>query len=271
MDIRTNNSAQYQAVSVDNRDGDGHFILVCDHASNSMPREFGGLGLGAADLGRHIAFDPGALGVARHMATTLDSPLVYSNASRLLIDCNRPLDAPDLIAEMSEIYDIPGNKGLTTAQKAERIQRFYHPFHSAIEAVALPRLKSGLRPGFIAVHSFNPVYRGIQRPWEIGIIHDEDSAWALGMVDRIAKETGFNVGVNQPYSPKDRVYFTLERHARSRGLPAVMIEVRNDEIATDKQQAVWGDLLSRTAKAAFGELQATGAGDMPVRMKQHKG
>ena len=256
------------AVSVDNRDGAGSYILVCDHASNSMPREFGGLGLEAADLGRHIAFDPGALGVAQSMAANLDAPLVRSNASRLLIDCNRPLDAPDLIAEVSEIYDIPGNKGLTIAQKAERIERFYHPFHSAVEAVVLPRLKAGKHPGFIAVHSFNPIYRGVQRPWEIGIIHDEDSAWALAMVDLIRAETGFTVGVNQPYSPKDRVYFTLERHARSRGLPAVMIEVRNDEIATDKQQAVWGDLLSRAAKTAFKELHETGAGAEPVRARQ---
>ena len=269
MDNRVKDPVQgYAAVSVDNRDGAGSFVLVCDHASNSMPREFGGLGLGTADLGRHIAFDPGALGVAQRMAGNLDAPLVRSNASRLLIDCNRPLDAPDLIAEMSEIYEVPGNKGLTIAQKAERIERFYHPFHSAIEAVVLPRLKFGMVPGFIAVHSFNPIYRGVMRPWEIGIIHDADSGWALGMVELIRAETGFNVGVNQPYSPKDRVYFTLERHARSRGLPAVMIEVRNDEIATEQQQAMWGDLLSRVAKTALAELQVTGTGSEPVHARK---
>lgn len=252
------------AASVDRRDGAGPYLIVCDHASNHMPAEFGGLGLGAADLDRHIAWDPGALGVARRMSANLDAPLVRSNASRLLIDCNRPLDAPDLIATLSETTTIPGNAALGAAERQERIDRFYTPFHDAIEEAVKPRLFRGIRPGFIAVHSFNPVYRGVSRPWEIGLIHDEDSAWALGMAARIRAQSGFTVGLNQPYSPADRVYFTLERHARSRGLPAVMIEVRNDEIASEEQQAFWGDLLSGAAEAAFRELKETGAGAEPV-------
>ncbi len=259
------------AASVDRRDGGGPFLIVCDHASNHMPAEFGGLGLEAADLARHIAWDPGALGVSRRMSDNLDAPLVRSNASRLLIDCNRPLDAPDLIAPLSETTVIPGNAELSAAARQERIDRFYTPFHDAIEDTLKPRLFRGHRPGLIAVHSFNPVYRGVARPWEIGIIHDDDSAWALGMVERIRAQTNFTVGVNEPYSPADRVYFTLERHARSRSLPAVMIEVRNDEIASEKQQAYWGDLLSGVADAAFRELNETGAGSEPVHIKNSKG
>ena len=259
------------AVSVDQREGAGPFLIVCDHASNDMPAEFGGLGLEAADLARHIAWDPGALGVSRRMSKNLDAPLVYSNASRLLIDCNRPLNAPDLIASISESTIIPGNADLSQFKRQERIDRFYTPFHDAIEDTVKPRLFRGQRPGFIAVHSFNPVYRGVQRPWEIGIIHDEDSDWALAMVKRIRAQTNFTVGVNEPYSPKDRVYFTHERHARSRGLPAVMIEVRNDEIANEKQQAYWGDLLSGVAEEAFRELNETGAGSEPVHATNSKG
>ena len=52
------------------------------------------------------------------------------------------------------------------------------------------------------------------------------------------------VGDNEPYSPADRVYHTLERHARSRGLPCVMIEIRNDEISATAGQRKWGDLLT---------------------------
>ena len=236
-----------------------------------MPPEFGGLGLEAADLLRHIAWDPGALGVASRMSEQLDAPLVRSLASRLLIDCNRPLDAPDLIAPVSETTVIPGNQNLTPGERLARINRFYDPFHDLIEDVLRPRLFRGLRPGLIAVHSFNPVYRGIDRPWEVGIIHDDDSAWALGMVEHIRSATGLTVGVNEPYAPKDRVYFTLECHARSRSLPAVMIEVRNNEIATEQQQAWWGDLLSEAAKAAFRELTETGAGATPVQTKNFKG
>ena len=193
------------------------------------------------------------------MSKNLDSPLVRSNASRLLIDCNRPLEAHDLIAPKSENTEIAGNIGLTSAQRAERIARFYDPFHAAIEDVTLAKIAKGQQPGFIAVHSFNPTYRGVSRPWEIGIIHDEGSAWALSMVEQIRAQTGFTVGVNEPYSPEDRVYFTLIRLARSRGLPAVMIEVRNDEITTPQEQIKWGNLLSKVADTGFKELNAAGA------------
>lgn len=236
-----------------------------------MPAEFGGLGLGAADLLRHIAWDPGALGVASRMSANLDAPLVRSTASRLLIDCNRPLDAPDLIAASSEMTLIPGNQNLSADERNARISRFYDPFHDLIEDVLRPRLFRGQQPGLIAVHSFNPVYRGIDRPWEVGIIHDDDSAWALGMVENIRSATNLTVGVNEPYAPKDRVYFTLERHARSRALPAVMIEVRNNEITTEKQQAWWGDLLSEAAVAAFDQLHVTGSGAKPVHSRNFKG
>ena len=259
------------AASVDRRDGAGPFLIVCDHASNHMPAEFGGLSLEAADLARHIAWDPGALGVSRRMSDNLDAPLVRSNVSRLLIDCNRPLDAQDLVAPMSEATIIPGNVGLSPGQRQERIERFYDPFHALIEDTLKPRLERGMRPGLIAVHSFNPVYRGVKRPWEVGIIHDDDSAWAFGMVKRLRSMTNFTVGVNEPYSPSDRVYYTLERHARSRNLPAVMIEVRNDEIASEKQQAYWGDLLSGVADAAFRELNETGAGSTPVHATNSQG
>ncbi|MGB8819366.1 MAG: N-formylglutamate amidohydrolase [Rhizobiaceae bacterium] len=259
------------AATVSRRDGAGPFLIVCDHASNHMPAEFGGLGLEAADLLRHIAWDPGALGVASRMSVRLDAPLVHSLASRLLVDCNRPLDAPDLIAPFSESTPVPGNCNLTSAQRQERIARFYTPFHDLTEETLTPRLFRGQRPGLIAVHSFNPVYRGVDRPWEIGIIHDDDSQWALGMVAYLRKHTGLTVGINEPYSPKDRVFYTLERHARSRSLPAVMIEVRNNEIATEEQQARWGDLLSEAADAAFRELKETGAGNAPVHAKISKG
>ena len=254
-----------EAVAVDNRSGAGPFVIVCDHASNYIPREFEGLGLEASDLSRHIAWDPGALGVANVMSARLDAPLVRSKVSRLLIDCNRPLDAPDLIATISEVTPIPGNDQLGPTQRAERIHRFYNPFHAAIEAVTMPRVAAGKSPGFIAIHSFNPTYRGISRPWEIGLIHDEGSCWALNMVALLRAETDYTVGINEPYSPNDRVYHTLACHARSRGLPAVMIEVRNDEISSEKQQIHWGELLSRVAKSAFEALNTIGAGAMPVQ------
>ena len=134
------------------------------------------------------------------------------------------------------------------------------PFHAAVDTAVSRKAARGLFPGVIAVHSFNPVYKGVSRPWEIAIIHDDDDAWAHGIVDRLRSLGGLNVGVNEPYSPKDRVYFTLERHARSRGLPAVMIEIRNDEIADQKSQQRWGGLLAEIVGDAYEELNKGAAG-----------
>jgi predicted N-formylglutamate amidohydrolase len=242
------------SIAEHNRDGKGQFVIVCDHASNNVPPDFGGLGLEAADLLRHIAYDPGALGVAKEMSRRLDAPLVCGGVSRLVIDCNRPLDASDLIAEISETTAIPGNAGLTQAERDARILQFYDPFHAAVASALSRKTSRGLAPGVIAVHSFNPSYKGVSRPWEIAIIHDDDDAWAQGIVDRLRALGGLAVGVNQPYSPKDRVYHTLERHARSRGLPAVMIEVRNDEIADEKSQQRWGGLLAGIVDDAYREM-----------------
>jgi predicted N-formylglutamate amidohydrolase len=255
MDAKEAVLADRQAsAAVHNRDGKGPFVIVCDHASNVVPSEFGGLGLRAADLLRHIAWDPGALGVSRAMSRIMDAPLVCAAVSRLIIDCNRPLDAPDLIAEISEATVVPGNAGLSPFQRHARITQYYDPFHAEADAAVSRKSARGQTPGVIAVHSFNPSYKGVSRPWEIGIIHDDGDAWAHGIVERLEALGGLNVGVNEPYSPKDRVYHTLERHARSRGLPAVMIEIRNDEIADQKSQQRWGGLLAEIAGDGYSEL-----------------
>lgn len=230
-------------VRVTNRAGTSPFVLVCDHASNYLPPQYGTLGLKGADMLRHIAWDPGALPVALKMADRLDATLVEAGVSRLAIDCNRPLDAPDLIPEISETTLIPGNAALTDRDRAERIALSWQPFHDTIEALIEERLAAGRETWLVTVHSFTPVYKGVARPWEIGIIHDEDERLSAPLIAELEATKRFNVGVNQPYSPADRVYFTLERHARSRGLPGAMIEIRNDEIADDTGQARWAELL----------------------------
>lgn len=233
-----------RAVVVANRHGRSPYVLVCDHASNAMPADFGLLGLAAEDLQRHIAWDPGAAPVARMMAKALDAPLVESLMSRLIIDCNRPLDAPDLIPDLSETTVIPGNRDLGEEARAYRVALAYDPFHSAIEGVVAERLAIGRETRLVSIHSFTPVYKGVARPWEIGIIHDDDRRLAAPLIAKLRSHATITVGVNEPYSPADRVYFTLERHARSRGLPCAMIEIRNDEIPAEAGQKKWAELLA---------------------------
>ncbi|WP_296745260.1 N-formylglutamate amidohydrolase [Mesorhizobium sp.] len=236
--------APSETVRVTNPGGASPFVFTCDHASNFLPVEFGTLGLPAADLSRHIAWDPGALPVASRLAQALDATLIETRVSRLVIDCNRPLDAPDLVSPVSETTAIPGNVGLSEKQRAARIDLAWRPFHQAISDVIDKRLAKGQETRLVSVHSFTPVYKGKSRPWQIGIIHDEDRRLAAPLISALQRLAGICVGVNEPYSPADRVYFTLERHARSRGLACAMIEIRNDEISGETGQRKWADLLT---------------------------
>lgn len=251
--------ADFVPASVSNRMAAGPFIVVCDHASNHVPSKFGTLGLRSEDLARHIAWDPGALGVARELARLLDAPLAESRVSRLIVDCNRPLDAPDLISPLSETTEIPGNRNLDAAAWEERIAMSHRPFHAAVEKLVEDRLAAGLGCQMIAVHSFTPVYRDVSRPWHVGIIHDEDERLSAPLIAALRMQADIEVGDNQPYSPADRVYYTLERHGRSRGLACVMIEIRNDEIAAPEQQRSWAERLApilRDASSAGGLVRA---------------
>jgi predicted N-formylglutamate amidohydrolase len=228
---------------VTNPSGSSPYLFTCDHASNFMPAEFGSLGLASAELTRHIAWDPGALPVARLLARALDATLIETCVSRLVIDCNRPLDAPNLISEISETTIVPGNANLTPAQRQARIDLAWRPFHDTIERTIEARLAAGRETRLVSIHSYTPVYLGKARPWHIGIIHDEDERIAAPLLRAFNAVAGIIVGDNQPYSPADLVYFTLERHARSRGLACAMIEIRNDEIAAEAGQRKWAELL----------------------------
>lgn len=238
------NDSDDQAVRVHNPEGRGPFVIVCDHASNRIPLQYGTLGLPVGDLTRHIAWDPGALPVSRHMSEALDAPLIQSCISRLIIDCNRPLTADNLFWTVSEDTLVPANQNIDAAERQRRIALAYDPFHNAIDRVVGKRLAAGQSTMLVAIHSFTPTYYGVARPWHVGVIHDEDDRMALPIIAALRRDPALTVGVNEPYSPADKVYFTLEKHARSRGLPCVMIEIRNDEIADKGGQRNWGEQLS---------------------------
>lgn len=240
-------AADAQAASVINEQGSSPYLLICEHATNYIPEKFARLGLTEAELAAHIAWDPGASEVAHRMSAALDATLIEACLSRLLIDCNRPLSAPDLIPEVSELTLIPGNQGLSIEARQERIQLSHQPFHAKVEQVIEARRLRGQESRLITIHSFTPVYKGVERPWEIGIIHDADDRLGAKMISGLRKDaarSGFQVGVNEPYSPDDRVYYTVECHAVKRGDLCAMVEIRNNEIADAQGQSRWAERLT---------------------------
>lgn len=242
--------ASRNVVVVENPDGAGAFVIVCDHASNRIPEDYQSFGYAEDALQTHIAWDPGALGVARRLSAKLDAPLLWPDVSRLVLDCNRALDASSLIVVESEGRPVPANRTLDPNERARRLDRIHTPYHDAIDACLKRRLAAGLPTALIAVHSYTPVYFGKTRPWHVGIVFDDDRRIADLLIRGLKADAALVVGVNEPYSPADQVYYTVSRHAGRWDLPAAMIEIRNDEIGDEAGQRDWADRLANLLVAA---------------------
>ncbi len=223
-----------------NADGRGRAVLVCEHASRFIPASLDNLGLDAEALASHAAWDIGARDLVRGMSRTLDAPLVEAQVSRLVYDCNRPPEAPDAIPVQSERFKVPGNADLAEKARVARISEVYEPF-SALLSDTLDRNGAAV---MITLHSFTPVYFGRQRRVEIGVLHDTDTRLADAMLESAARHTPLNVGRNDPYGPEDGVTHTLRRHGLARGIPNVMIEVRNDLLGDAAACGEMAEMLS---------------------------
>jgi predicted N-formylglutamate amidohydrolase len=244
-------------VVSENPEGAGPFVIICDHGSNRIPHEYGTFDYDTEALQTHIAWDPGALAVARRLSARLNAPLIWPDASRLLIDCNRPPEADSLIVTVSEGRPAPANLSVDDAERARRLAHIHGPYHAAIDACLARRLDAGLEPTLVAIHSFTPVYLGKTRPWHVGIVFDDDRRVADVLLDGLRADPALRVGANEPYSPADLVYYTVGRHARPRGLPATMVEIRNDEIASETDQRRWAERLAPLLLAAERDLAKT--------------
>jgi predicted N-formylglutamate amidohydrolase len=207
-------------------------VFVCEHAANAIPVEYGDLGLAGEARRSHIAWDLGALAVARAMRDFADGDLVAGSVSRLVHDCNRPPGVSSAMPELSGAFAIPGNRCLDEEARAYRAATVYQPFHAALTATLDVKRQGAL----VTIHSFTPVFDGIRRNCEVGILHDDaDPRLALALL-AAADDAPFLTELNVPYSAADGVTHTLKKHAVPRGWLNAMIEIRNDLIATPEQQ-----------------------------------
>lgn len=237
-------AAEGSAVSVENAAGRSPVLLVCEHASRRLPASLGTLGLTPDALEAHIAWDPGALAVARLLSKSLDAALIFQNFSRLAYDCNRPPESPDAMPARSEIFDIPGNMAIKPAERQARIDEIYRPFQTALARMIAERTAAGRETAIVTMHSFTPVYRGVSRSVEVGILHDRDSRLADLVLDHAETPKRFVTRRNEPYGPEDGVTHTLREHGLANNLMNVMIEVRNDLIRDETGQGVMAGFLA---------------------------
>ncbi len=223
-------------------------LLLCDHASNALPPGWGTLGLAPERLEQHIAWDIGAAAVTRHLARILGAPALLSGYSRLFIDCNRALGTPNSIPEESDGVAVPANKALSTAERLHRAQVGFHPYHC--------ELTRGLGladdPFVVAMHSCTPVFAGKVRPWHVGVLWRRDEVSARKLMGALEQDVTLCVGDNQPYSAHDTPGYTVAGVLEPRGLSHVIIEIRQDLIATEEGVVEWAERLANIFIDDFG-------------------
>ncbi len=242
------------AFELVNAKGGNGLILIADHASNRVPRCLDRLGLSDAELASHIAWDAGTASVARHLAELLDAPLLLSNYSRLVIDCNRAPNSAQSILAASDGSQIPGNRDLSYEHVASRIGTFFTPYHDAIGALLdACRHKD---TAILSVHSFSPVLQGNKRPWSIGVCYGDDPRLAHALLPHLSELAPGPVGDNEPYSIENDVDYSLPRHASGGGLPHVMLEIRRDLIESTEDAQHFARLIHQAWLAMENASQA---------------
>jgi predicted N-formylglutamate amidohydrolase len=219
-------------------------ILLCEHASNAIPLEYGALGLPRDELQRHIGYDIGARATTRAMAAYLRAPAILSRFSRLLIDPNRGADDPTLVMRIADGALVPGNARIDAAEIDRRLQRFYAPFHAEIERVIMAALAGGSVPALLSIHSMTPQMKGLARPWHVTLLWDDDPRLTMPFLAALQAEPDLVVADNEPYDGA-LLGDTIYQHATRRGLASTLIEFRQDLIAGEDQARSWGLRLAK--------------------------
>src|SRR5664280_2596690 len=140
-------------------------VLTCEHGGIRIPWPYRDLfQTHQALLDSHRGFDPGALSMARALATAFAAPLVASTVSRLLVDLNRSFGHPSLHFEA--IRNAP-------AEVRQRIvKHYYQPYRTRAERLVRQAIANHGHVLHLSSHSFTPELDGKVRNADIGLLYD---------------------------------------------------------------------------------------------------
>ena len=226
-----------------NEAGTAPMVIICDHASNRVPTGYGDLGLSPTAFERHIAWDIGAAAITEILAQRFNAPAILSTVTRLLIDCNRQFEDPGLTPAVSDGTEIPANRDLSEAERANRWRRYHQPYHATIAQAIDRQLASGRQPVILSIHSMTPTMRGTARPWQIAVCWDNDQRLSAPMLAALRARSGIVVGDNEPYRLDPAEDYSMPVHAARRGLEHLLVEFRQDEVADAVGQQRWAALF----------------------------
>lgn len=237
--------AKHDPDPVFSKAGQSDWLLTVEHAGRAIPSALDGLGLPSGEIDRHIGWDPGALELAKSLSDRLDATVIAQRYSRLVIDCNRPWDAPDLIPVISDKTLITGNK-IDLAGRKLRWDEIHAPFHAAVAKA----LDDGARR-LIAVHSYDPQREvdGTVRPWPIGLLARVSNPLFDALRDDLSRvKQVAPLGINEPYEIEENSDYTIPVHAEARAIPHVLLEVRNDYLRDDLAVTAMANTIADACK-----------------------
>lgn len=255
------------AFRIANARAKGPGVIVCDHAGKRIPKTLQKtFGVSKAHLEKHFAIDIGAEDVARRVARKLGFPAVIAQYSRLVLDLNRSLTHPGLMTPLTDPIPekgayrrvpVPGNTGLTKAQRQARIDALFWPYQDAVGAEMKKAKKRAKAPLLLSIHSFTPDMDGTPRPWEIGVLWNTEKKLARALIENLRKRKGAAIGENQPYSMKDSRFkgSTLHRHGEKPGVPHLLVEFRQDLIDTPAKAEKWAGLFAAALRPLLADAR----------------
>jgi predicted N-formylglutamate amidohydrolase len=235
--------------------GRSDIFLTADHAGRMIPKALGDLGVSEAERGRHIGWDIGIAEVTERLSGLLDATAVLQTYSRLVIDCNRHPSWPSAMPDISEHTPIPGNVGLSAADREARVAAIFTPYHDRIRTLLDARAHR--RTVLVAMHSFTPSFKGENRAMHVGMLYNKDARLAHILMDLLRREGDLIVGDNAPYAVTEDSDYGIPTHGEKRGLAHVEVEIRQDLIAASHGQHAWADRFARLLTIADSALKAT--------------
>ncbi len=222
----------------------GPFVFCCEHAGKAMI-EVTPTASDRALLDDHWGSDIGAGTVTESLARQMDSVGILGLISRLWIDLNRVESSDTLIVEACGGIPVSFNQALGAEERRDRITRHHTSYHQALDDLITQRVTLG-PTRLVSIHSFTPVWEGVPREMEIGVLFAEDTPAVRAITDALRGE-GFVTALNAPYSGlSGNLIYSAMLHGGRAQIPYLEFEIRQDLIRTAESAE---EVATRIARA----------------------
>ena len=219
-------------------------VVTCEHAGNTVPLNYAHLFHGKEDiLQSHRGWDPGAVEVASALSNELSALFFICETTRLLVEPNRSLHSDSLFSEYSQ--------GLTDTEKDHLLQTYYYPHRTTVEEL----IRNSEDPVLhISIHTFTPVWNGLERIVDVGLLFDpvrkNETKFCGDYRTKLNKSLpSINIEFNEPYKGIDDGFTTyLRRQFHDDQYLGIEIEINQKFAGTENLKEIT-EALSQSVRS----------------------